>query len=386
MRIAVICSYDFSAWCLGIFLQKLQLDHEVTVLCDIHDGYEYGHYIDKVKQWGVKHEYVSTYRFVNPYSDLKYLLTLYRILNKEKYDMVINVATKPNVYGSIAARWAKVERIVCFGWGLGLTFEKTRNVGRMFLKYILSALYWYAFKISDKVWFTNENDLDYLASKKIIDRDKAVVTRGFVNTQQYSPSSVTKETTTSLRYELGYADNDKIVIMIARMSWAKGVKQFCQSSDILRIKYPQVKFLLVGQEDIGSPDSVPASYLKEYEEHENFTWLGYRIDIKELYSISYLAVFPSYYREGGWPRGLIEPMAMGKPVITADNKDCSGAVHHGINGLIVPVKDSVALAEAIETIVNDEKLAADFGQKSRERAVKELDEELIMTQLIEAIF
>ena len=74
--------------------------------------------------------------------------------------MVINIATKPNIYGSIAARWAKVEKVVCFGWGLGLTFEKTRNIKRIVLKYILSALYWYAFKISEKVWFTNANDLD----------------------------------------------------------------------------------------------------------------------------------------------------------------------------------------------------------------------------------
>jgi len=355
------------------------------VLCDIHDGYEYGHYIDKVKEWGVKHEYVSTYRFVNPYSDLKYLLTLYRILNREKYDMVINVATKPNVYGSIAARWAKTERVVCFGWGLGLTFEKTKNVGRLLLKYILSALYRYAFKISDKVWFTNENDLEYLASKNIIDRDKAVVTRGFVNTQQYSPSSVTKDATASLRYELGYDDNDKIVIMIARMSWAKGVEQFCQTCDRLRNSYPQVKFLLVGQEDIGSPDSVPRSYLERYQEHDNFTWLGYRVDIEELYSLAYLAVFPSYYREGGWPRGVTEPMAMGKPVITTDSEHCSNAVEDGVTGLLVPVRDSEALSEAIEHILNNEELALEFGRKSREKVVRENDEELIMTQLIEAI-
>ena len=84
--------------------------------------------------------------------------------------------------------------------------------------------------------------------------------------------------------------------MIARMSWAKGVKQFCQASDYLRSDYPNVKFLLVGQEDTGSPDSVPTSYLQRYEKNENFSWLGYRVDIEELYSISYLAVFPSFYK------------------------------------------------------------------------------------------
>jgi N,N'-diacetylbacillosaminyl-diphospho-undecaprenol alpha-1,3-N-acetylgalactosaminyltransferase len=109
------------------------------------------------------------------------------------------------------------------------------------------------------------------------------------------------------------------------------------------------------------------------------------VDIEELYSMSYLAVFPSYYREGGWPRGVTEPMSMGRPVITTDTESCSNAVDHGVNGLLVPAKDSLSLSEAIEKIVNDEQLAINFGKKSREKAVIENDEELIMSQLVKAI-
>jgi len=386
LKIAIICSYDFSiAWSLEIFVKKLLLDHQVTVISDIHEGYKYGYYTKIMKEWGVRHKFVKTYRFISPLEDLKYLFSLYKILHNEHFDMVINIATKPNIYGSIVARWTNVNKIVCFGWGLGLVFAKTKNIRNIILKYITTALYWYSFKVSHKVWFTNKNDRDYFISKKIINIDKTLLTPGFINTDLYSPSSVPKNISADLRNKLGYADSDKIVIMIARMSWAKGVEQFCQASDRLRNNYPNVRFLLVGQEDIGSSDSVPTSYLKAYAEHENFSWLGYRVDIKELYSISYLAVFPSYYREGGWPRGLIEPMAMGKPVITTDSKHCSGAVEDGVSGLLVPVRDSNALTKAIEKIINDEELASDFGLKSRKKAVKELDEELIMNQLLNAI-
>ena len=385
MKIAVVCSYDYSAWCLGIFLKKLKLEHDVTVVSDIHEEFEHGHYVNKVKEWGVKHQYVSTYRFMSPYRDLKYLVSLYKVFKKENFDMVINVATKPNVYGSIAASLAKVNKIVCFGWGLGLSFEKSWNPVRILIKYILSSLYWYAFKVSKIVWFTNENDIDYFVSKRILDPNKAFLTRGFVNTDQYSPLAVTQEGTDKLKKDLGYSVDDKVVIMIARMSWAKGVKYFCEASDILRAKYPDVKFLMVGMEDKGSPDSVPLKFLEEYMQKDNFNWLGYRVDIEELYSMSYLAVFPSYYREGGWPRGVTEPMSMGKPVITTDTVSCSNAVDHGVNGLLVPPKDSLALSEAIEKIVNDEVLAKDFGKKSREKAVSENDEELVMSQLVEAI-
>ena len=78
-------------------------------------------------------------------------------------------------------------------------------------------------------------------------------------------------------------------------------------------------------------------------------------------------------------------MAMGKPVITTDNEQCSSAIDQGINGLIVPVKDSIALANAIKTIINDKALAKKFGQNSRVKAVKELNEKLIMEKLLKAI-
>ena len=386
MKIAIICSYDFSiAWSLEIFVKKLLVNHNVTVLCDKHDGHTPDHYTNIMKQWGVEHKFVKTYRFLNPYEDLKYLLTLYKILKSDKYDLVINIATKPNIYGSIASRWAGIKKIVCFGWGLGLTFEKSNNIGRIILKYILSVLYWYAFKVSSIIWFTNQNDLDYLASKKIIKSNKAFVTKGFIDTKLYSPNAILPQESANLKKKLGYKIEDKVIILVARMSWAKGIKQFCESSDLLRNKYSEVKFLMVGQDDSGSPDSVPESYIKRYELHENFKYLGYRVDIRELYSISYLAVFPSYYREGGWPRGLIEPMAMGKPVITSDNKHCSAAVLDGYNGLIVPMKNSKALANGIELIVNDQAIAEKFGRRSREKTLKDFDEEMIMQELVKAI-
>ena len=79
-------------------------------------------------------------------------------------------------------------------------------------------------------------------------------------------------------------------------------------------------------------------------------------------------------------------MAMGKPVITTNSEHCSNAVEDGVSGLLVPVRDSEALSRAIEKIVNDEKLATDYGEKSREKVVKENDEELIMNQLIMSLF
>ena len=387
MKIAIVCSYDFSiAWSLEIFIKKLlKQNHVITVISDVHDGHTENFYLDTITKWGVNHEFLKTYRFFSPYEDIKYLYGIYKHLTKNNYDMVINIATKPNIYGSIAAKLAGIKNIICFAWGLGLTFEKSNSLGRIFLRYALLFLYFIAFKISKKIWFTNKNDLEYFLRKKILSEGKSFLSNGFVDTESFSPSIITTKVKDDYRNKLGFDSNDKVIILVARMSWAKGIKQFCEASDILRKKNPEAKFLLIGQDDKGSPDAVPEQYIKKYASHNNFLHLGYRVDIKELYSISYMAVFPSYYREGGWPRGLTEPMSMGKPVITTDNIHASGAVIHGKNGFIVPMKDSYELANSIKILLDDSALASKFGQESRKLAIKNLDEKKIMSDLIQAI-
>lgn len=170
------------------------------------------------------------------------------------------------------------------------------------------------------------------------------------------------------------------------MIWAKGVGEFAEAAEILRDRLPFVKFILVGPEETTSPDAVPEMYLKDAERKANFMWIGFRNDVKDLYALSDVAVLPSYYREGGYPRALTEPMAMGKPVIAADSIDCRAPVENGRNGFLVPIKDSKALAAAIETLMVDEKKREEFGRYSRIKAVTEYDEKVIVRQVVEAFW
>jgi len=388
MKIAIIIPNDFSiVWFCGELVKSLQAGgrNDVSVIADIHDGYERGHYAAIMKEWGLIHIPVQFYRFVSPSKDLKYLLSLSRILRQQSFDMVVNISTKPNLYGSIAARLAGVDRIVCSVWGLGLAFAGARGPKARILRMIVKTLYRVAFGVSDKVWFTNKSDHDYMVSEGIVDRDKTILTKNYVNTEEFSPSVVPEEKRWALRKELGIADHEKVVIMLARMSWAKGVKEYVEAAGMLRNEMPDLKFVLVGPEDVGSSDSVPRSYLIENEKHANFMWLGFRRDVKELYSVSDLAVYPSFYREGGYPRGLTEPMAMSKPVITTDSIHCRGTVEDGKNGFVVPMRDSASLASAIRTIVCDDELAKTFGDYSRMKAVSEFDEATIIRQVVQNI-
>ena len=98
-----------------------------------------------------------------------------------------------------------------------------------------------------------------------------------------------------------------------------------------------------------------------------------------------VAVLPSYYREGGYPRGLLEPMAMGKPFVAADTDGCRGTVAEGQNGYLVPPRDGAALAGAIGRIFDEPGRLEAFGRASREKAVQEFEDDLIVPSAFAAL-
>jgi glycosyltransferase involved in cell wall biosynthesis len=184
---------------------------------------------------------------------------------------------------------------------------------------------------------------------------------------------------------LGIGGQDKVVIMVARMIWPKGVREFVEAAELLKERRPGVHFLLVAPLEIGSPDAVPEAYVRGRERTGNLRWLGFQKDVRQLYAMSHLAVLPSFYKEGGYPRALLEPMAMGKPVITTDTDGCRGVVDHGRDGYLIPPKDSKSLMDAVEEMISDERKLAEFGNRARVKMVCEFDERVIVPSAIKAL-
>ena len=379
MKIAVVCPDGVSVllFLKGMIKELKKIPGaRITVLSS--DGI----YKKEIEELGVRSASIAMYRFMNPLKDIKYLLELHRIFKREQFDAVINVSTKPNIYGTIAAKLSNVDKVLCSVWGRGSVFVERDSLRQILVKLSLLSSYWLAFRLSSKVWFTNKNDFDYFSSRHIVKSQKAFLTKNYVSTEEYFPYVLTEPELSYFRKEFGLNDSDKVVIMVGRMIWAKGVKEFVEASKILKDKLPMVKFILVGPEEKGSWDAVPSSYLKESERSGNFYWVGFRSDVKDLYALADLAVLPSYYKEGGFPRALTEPMAMGKPLIAANTVDCRSPVEEGKNGYLVPIKNSKALAEAIEKLIKDDEKMKAFGQYSRLKAEKELEETLIVRQVL----
>lgn len=379
MRIALVCPDDLSTLLYNKSLIKALRKDPANVIFTISPITDY---LKEIQALDTTHIAVEMSRYINPLNDLKYLRRLYNIFRRERIDVVLNWTTKPNLYGPLAARWAGAHTIIYAVRGRGAAFLANTNLKARLVKILVSAFYWLASQAADKVWFTNAGDLEYFVSRGLVTREKIMLTKNSVNLEDFSLTAVSPERLQQLRQELDLENSQLVVIMVARMVWSKGIRELVEAAEFLKEKLPQVVFLLAGPRDEGSPDLVPEEFLRNAEKRAHLRWLGFRKDVRELYAISDLAVLPSYYKEGGYPRALLEPMALGKPVIAADVPDCRGPVEEGRNGYLVPPRDPQALAQAIARIMGDEKLRQQFGQFSRQKMEREFDDQLVVARLL----
>ena len=133
--------------------------------------------------------------------------------------------------------------------------------------------------------------------------------------------------------------------MLSRLVADKGVVEYCEAAREIKKKFPHAKFQLAGSFD-PNPSGLKYYQLKKYIDSKDIEYLGYVDDVRALLNKCKFYVLPSY-REGT-PRSVLEAMSIGRPIITTNTTGCRETVVHGLNGLLVPIKDKVALIEAIK--------------------------------------
>ena len=386
MKIALICPDDLSIvlFCKGIIKKLKSKNYEIFVLSDKYQNSN--KYIDEIESLGCKHRLVTIYRFFNPLKDLKYIYSLNKLFKKEKFDLVFNISTKPNIYGTIVANWNRVDRIICSVWGFGITITKKNTLKEKIIFYIFKYLYNYSFNKSNKIWFTNPNFKKAGLVNIEKNKDKIILTKNYVNTDHYSTNSVNSTKLSNLKKELGLKETDTSVVMVSRMSWTKGVKEFIEAAELISKQKEDIHFILVGPLDLGSPDAIEEEYILErVNKIKKLQWLGFRNDTINLYAISSIAVYPTYYPEGGYPRGITEPMSFGKPVIATENENCKNTIDHGVNGILIPERDAIALSHAILKLCDSPNDLLKLGANAREKVLNEFDEKTIINELIDKI-
>jgi glycosyltransferase involved in cell wall biosynthesis len=325
--------------------------------------------IDITKELNVKFIEIPLERKgTNPLNDLKYLLNLYKIYKKNKFDLIFHYTIKPNIYGSIAAGLLKIPSIAVTT-GLGYVFLVNN-----FTSKVAKFLYKISLRFAKKVWFLNLDDKNEFLKNKIIRENIADILPGEgVNTEKFKPRSSNE------------LKKDKIIfLMIARVLWDKGFKEYVEAAEKILKKYNNVEFQLLGPIDNGNPSGVKKEIIEDYVQKEVINYLGVTSDVTKYIVKCDCIVLPSF-REG-IPRVLLEAASMEKALITTNNVGCKEVVEDGYNGFLCKVKDSNDLANKMEKFINlpeEEKIK--LGKNGREKVIKEFDEKIVIEKYIQEI-
>ena len=139
------------------------------------------------------------------------------------------------------------------------------------------------------------------------------------------------------------------------------------------------KLLIVGWSDEHNPRHVEASYINEFKNDKNIQFLGRCDNVRELLALSDVFIYPSYYREG-IPRGILEALSMGLPIITTNMPGCNLTVIQNQNGLLISPKSWEQVKEAVKKMINENNLLG-MGIKSRLLVENSFSEDIIFSQI-----
>ena len=294
------------------------------------------------------------------------LLRLYRSLRPS---LVHHLRLKPVLYGSLAANLAGVPAVVNTLTGLGFVFTDESEKTAPLRKWVEMGCR-RAFRHSNlRVIFQNPDDRAVFIRKKIISGDQTAVIKGSgVDLSVYRPSPE--------------PEGLPIVILASRMLWDKGVAQFVEAARVLKSEGVQARFALAGEPDPDNPAAIPQEQLEVWHESGEIEWWGLQ-DPKSMPGVlarSHIVCLPSY-REG-IPRILIEAAASGRPIVTTDAPGCRELVRPGVNGIIVPSRDTASLAGALRFLIEHPEARVAMGANNREVAVQEYSQELVISQFV----
>ena len=292
---------------------------------------------------------------MNILQELRTLHFLWKLYKKERPDVVHHVGMKTILWGTLAARFARVRGVVNAISGLGGFFAEENKglLARLMPKVLRFAHH----RKNLLCIFQNDDDKGLYIKHGIISAGQARFIKGSgVNLNDF-------------RYTPEPEEGKLKVVLTARMIVEKGIFVLTEAAEKLRPKYGEaVEFQLIGGLD-DHPGAITEEQLQEVCDGQYIRWLGYRTDVKALLMQCHIVAFPSYYMEG-LPKSLIEADAVGRPVITCNSVGCKEAVIDGYNGFLIPTRDVDALAEKLDRLLSDKMLRRQMGRNSREYAEK----------------
>jgi len=306
-------------------------------------------------------------------SDIRYIVQLYKLLRKLKPDVFFPYTFKPVIYGTILAKLCGVKRITPMLTGLGYNFMPYRRknlvnkITHLLLRFSLKGHR----RSHLRIIFQNRDDYVTLLKEKIL---KLPHKTFFVN-----GSGVDLD---HYHYTIPADGGAVNFLMVARLINAKGILEYYEAARILKRRYPEINFRLVGSYG-NNIDAISHELYEKIRSGTVVEFCGEADDIRPFIKDASVVVLPSYYGEGV-PRCLLEAMAMGRAVITCNSAGCRETVEAGEkpNGFLVSVKNVPALVCKMEFFINQPAQIVKYGLNSLALARKKFDVNLINRQMM----
>ena len=366
MKIAIVAN---SSWAAYNF--RLNLAEGI-----VQDGFEVifiipfdGKYSEKLRKNFECHNLAIDAKSLNPLKELKVLFSLFRFYTKLKPDLVCHFTIKLNIYGSIAAWICNIPSIANIT-GLGTVF-----ITRSLATFAAKLLYKFSLLFPSKIFFQNNEDLNYFFDQNIISNSSIGLLPGSgvdLTKFQFSPVIPKKE--------------KFVFLMVSRVLKDKGVYEYIDAIKIIKNKYPNylIQFQLLGEVNANNKSAIDISELNLWVSEGLIDYLGVSDQVANIILKCHCVILPSY-REG-MPRSILEAFAIGRPVIVSDVAGCRNVVEHKHNGLLCKVKSSTDLAsKMIEMFELPQEVRMQFARNGRNKIEEYYDEKIVINTYLKSI-
>ena len=326
---------------------------------------------EKVKSFGaIPVHYCFSRTGLNPFSDVINTYKLYKILKSLKLDLAFSYFSKPAIFGTLAAKFARIQKRYAMLEGLGFFFTNSGgqvSLRTKLLKKILVSLYKVSFRHFESLILLNADDKrDLLVNEKIQVKKVHILGGIGLNMSDYPYCPPPVEPVS--------------FIFVARFLQEKGVYEFIEAAKIVKNKFPETHFCMLGHLDLHNPGSLTIERLNDLKCNNIIELPGHVDNVQEWLAKASVFVLPSW-REG-FPRSTQEAMAMGRAVITSDVPGCRDTVVDGVNGFLIKPKSAEELADKMIYFLNEPDEIKKMGEASYNIAKMNFDSSIVNINLL----
>ena len=370
LKVAHVTTIDMS-------LRYLLLNQLVSIR---QAGYEVvgisaaGPEVPYIEAAGIRHIQVPMTRSFAPLADAASLWRLYKVMRRERFTIVHTHTPKPGLLGQLAARMAGVPIVINTLHGFYF-HDHMHAAWRQF--YITTEKI--AARCSDVILSQNSEDIQTAVHERICSREKIRHLGNGIDVQRFDRSRLDSLWLARCRQDLGIPEGSPVVGFVGRLVEEKGILELLQAARIVARTIPNVRFLIVGPIDHEKSDALKPEVAYDYGVGGACIFTGMRPDMPDLYALMDVFVLPSH-REG-LPRSPMEASAVEVPCVVTDVRGCREVVEQGRNGLIVPLGDIQALADAILAVLTRPERAREIGREGRRMALERFDEQILFERV-----